>query len=229
MIMFPEYKQTDPTGSLNFRRRNIALSNLLPTFGKLSVPKVVPLRLHVSTFFSFYYSLCPAISATIFYFQPSSARFELSLLSLQRIYFRQKFRHWFRWNQLFSMALLKTPNFSRVAQVSMKKEKYLNSTQFRSFFGVDPAHCEIVWSFICRQCPSHDLNPKYMLWGLMFLKIYETEEVHSLLADVTRKTFRFWSWRAIEIISNLEVVSFTFFNIFMIFLVLLDHLLTYLF
>lgn len=82
----------------------------------------------------------------------------------------------------------------------------MNATSCRSFFGVGPAHCEIVWNLICHQQSVNDLQPQHMLFGLLFLKLYSTEEIHSHLFRVTRTTFRTLSWRAVHVMAELKVV-----------------------
>lgn len=86
----------------------------------------------------------------------------------------------------------------------------LNDTQFRSLYGVGAAHCEILWMHISTQQPYHTLKPKYLLWGLMFLKVYSTEEVHGRLCNVTRTSFRTWSWESIIALANLKIVRYKF-------------------
>lgn len=106
--------------------------------------------------------------------------------------------------------------FFQHATDAIAGSKQFNTLQFRSHFGVAPIHCEKIWSLICIQNKSHDLQPKYLLWSLIFLKIYSTEEVHCRMAQVTRKTFRFWSWRTIKIIADLKIVSTYFFDTYYI-------------
>ena len=50
------------------------------------------------------------------------------------------------------------------------------------------------------------MEPKHLFWGLAFLKIYSTEEVHCTLFQTTRTTFRKWSWAVVKMISSLKIV-----------------------
>lgn len=78
--------------------------------------------------------------------------------------------------------------------------------QFSSYFGIDRDVCEKTWQLIARQ-NQHRLQPNHFLWGLLLLKVYSTESVLSGISGVTEKTFRKWSWYAIDSISRLQVVS----------------------
>lgn len=84
------------------------------------------------------------------------------------------------------------------------------TTQFYSFFyshfGTSPDTCLLLWQK-CTFPP--DMKPCHLLWALLFLKLYATEEVLSNIAGSTRKTFRKWAWIVIEAISKLgpKVVS----------------------
>lgn len=53
-------------------------------------------------------------------------------------------------------------------------------------------------------------DPKHMLWGLLFMKVYSTEEAHSTVCGISRNTFRKWSWLMLNLISGIKIVSSTF-------------------
>lgn len=66
----------------------------------------------------------------------------------------------------------------------------------RGFFGVPIPVMTNLWN---RLEPTVNFQsgalPKHLLWSLLFLKLYSTEEVHcALVGWPTRKTFRKWSW-----------------------------------
>lgn len=61
---------------------------------------------------------------------------------------------------------------------------------------------------ILEQQPKHELQPNLLLWSLLFLKLYGTKEFHSNISNVTCKTFRFWSWAAIEVIPELKLLHY---------------------
>jgi hypothetical protein len=48
---------------------------------------------------------------------------------------------------------------------------------------------------------------KHMLWALMFLKVYATEEVLADKTGVHRDTYRKWVWLFVPRIASIEVVS----------------------
>lgn len=77
--------------------------------------------------------------------------------------------------------------------------------KFRSFYGVSPDVCAIIWTLIAEK-PS-GAQPKHLLWCLLFLKRYNTEHVNASIVKVDEKTFRLWTWTFIELISKLNVVT----------------------
>ena len=66
---------------------------------------------------------------------------------------------------------------------------------FRAFFGVGLITCVKLWE-MCN-FPAKT-KPKHMMWALMFLKTYDTEEVLASCANTTPKTFRKWIWPLID-------------------------------
>ena len=49
---------------------------------------------------------------------------------------------------------------------------------------------------------------KHLLWGLLFLKQYSIETTHARFVKVDEKTFRKWAWKAVEHLSDLDIVGF---------------------
>lgn len=79
--------------------------------------------------------------------------------------------------------------------------------RFHALFGISPAMCCLVWTKLADQLQK-GTQPMHLLWGLLFLKTYATEEVMCTITQTDRKTFRKWSWSVVTEISNLDVVSF---------------------
>ena len=54
--------------------------------------------------------------------------------------------------------------------------------------------------------PIHELHvkyrPRYLLWTLLFLKQYSTDDVSSNIVGVSSKTYRQWVWLTIDAISS---------------------------
>ncbi|KAI2498412.1 hypothetical protein MHU86_16109 [Fragilaria crotonensis] len=73
---------------------------------------------------------------------------------------------------------------------------------FRSHFGVSPTVCFMIWEKCKSSFLVHNVLPRHLLWALMFLKIYATEDVLSTIAAVSRKTYRFWTWIVLMIIAK---------------------------
>lgn len=61
---------------------------------------------------------------------------------------------------------------------------------FRSLFGVSPRVCLNLWHQHINLPPK--AKPKHLLWALLYLKVYGTEQALSGMVHVTRKTYRKW-------------------------------------
>lgn len=80
--------------------------------------------------------------------------------------------------------------------------------RFKSFFGVSPSICAIIWEKIKREIPS-TAEPKHLLWSLNFLKQYHVEHSRTTIFKADEKTIRKWTWIIVELIANLDVVFIT--------------------
>jgi hypothetical protein len=83
----------------------------------------------------------------------------------------------------------------------------ISMRKFKAHFGATPAICADIWQMINpRELISTYAKPIHLLWGLMLIKVYATEEVLSGIAGVTEKTFRKWAWKFIDATSDLSFV-----------------------
>ena len=81
----------------------------------------------------------------------------------------------------------------------------ISQRKFRAYFGATSAICADIWQMINpREEISSFVKPIHLLWGLMLMKVYATEEVLSGIAGVTEKTFRKWAWKLIKEVSTLS-------------------------
>lgn len=79
--------------------------------------------------------------------------------------------------------------------------------RFVALFGVEPYVCALVWHELVAsswtaftRCPK----PEHLLWALLFLKCYPTEELLATqVGAVDEKTIRKWVWFYVEGIANL--------------------------
>ena len=88
------------------------------------------------------------------------------------------------------------------------KAKSFSSTWRRRFvahFGVDERICARLWESTTMQRPE-SAQPKHLLFSLLLLKIYRSENVLATMCRVDEKTFRKWAWRFVELISDLKYV-----------------------
>lgn len=93
-----------------------------------------------------------------------------------------------------------------MSNLQLSRARNTQDRRFHSFFGTSSVICSILWSS-CLPLLEHNATPIHLLWVLMFLKMYNTEEVDaSALAGCDEKTVRFWRWEMIKIIAELDVV-----------------------
>ena len=78
--------------------------------------------------------------------------------------------------------------------------------RFKALFGVDTETCAVLWDELLSTMPD-DSRPIHLLWCLLFIKVYGTEDVKSVITGAHPKTFRKWVWSFFDAISKLKTVS----------------------
>ena len=77
--------------------------------------------------------------------------------------------------------------------------------KFLALFGVRPPVCAVIWTRL-EVKRMGKAEPIHLLWALLLLKVYASEEVLTVITKVDRKTFRKWAWVLIDAISTLPMV-----------------------
>lgn len=85
--------------------------------------------------------------------------------------------------------------------------------RFKSFFGVTPKVCSIIWNLIKNVAPR-GAQTKHLLWCLSFLKEYSTEHYRRSIFKADEKTMREWTWKFVKLLSDLNVVRTKFLVLF---------------
>jgi len=75
--------------------------------------------------------------------------------------------------------------------------------RFRAFFGVSPSTCALAWGKLESHCFVPRAKAVHFLWALLFLNLYDTEEVIAGFLGVDEQTYREWSWYIIAAIARL--------------------------
>lgn len=94
---------------------------------------------------------------------------------------------------------------SRYTKTKSKESETTRQRRFKSFFGVTPHVCFLVWQRIKNEAPPGS-EPKHLLWCLNFLKEYSDEHTRKAVLGAVEKTIRKWSWIFVKLISDLNVV-----------------------
>ena len=81
--------------------------------------------------------------------------------------------------------------------------------KFRSIFGASSGVVADIWNRIVEKNAGDfdqpGAEPKHLLWALVFLKCYSTEEIHcALVGWPSTNTFRKWSWYFVKKIKDLK-------------------------
>jgi hypothetical protein len=91
--------------------------------------------------------------------------------------------------------------------------QYARRTRYRAHFGVDPWLVSYLWFLICTYAQPfpNGFKPVHLLWGLLFLHLYNSEPVNCTRVACDEKTFRKWAWFVVCALADLEpyVVSAT--------------------
>jgi hypothetical protein len=77
----------------------------------------------------------------------------------------------------------------------------ININSRRPHFGVGTHVTAIIWSTITK---PDGAEPHHLLWTLLFLKVYASEEVLSNLIGVCTNTYRKWVWPMLSAIQQME-------------------------
>jgi hypothetical protein len=92
----------------------------------------------------------------------------------------------------------------RNCQVSVQH----HSRIFKASFGISPYICAGIWNaFVDTQSLPQGAEPKHMLWALLFLKVYASENVLCTICACDEKTFRKWVWMMLDEMAKFDVVS----------------------
>jgi hypothetical protein len=78
--------------------------------------------------------------------------------------------------------------------------------RFKAFFGTTASACSMLWSLCSQTLLAKRAMPVHLLWGLMFLKQYNKEEVNASMTGCDEKTFRLWSWLVIRVLADLDTL-----------------------
>lgn len=80
-----------------------------------------------------------------------------------------------------------------------------NMRHYRSYFHITPSHSSILWAkMLQKKCLPAGARPIHMLWGLLFLNVYTTEQILADIANVDPKTYRYWATALVKSIAKLK-------------------------
>jgi hypothetical protein len=115
----------------------------------------------------------------------------------------------------FYLARVTENDVKEVAKAMMQRRTNYNQftfdRRFREMFGCSPAIVARAWNWIenvigwtgLEEYPTRRID--YLLWSLLFLKVYGKEStLSSLLGGVDEKTYRKWVWLYVVALSSLE-------------------------
>ena len=91
--------------------------------------------------------------------------------------------------------------------------------RFVSNFGMSSEWVPLLWWLLMTNIPDFPISgvePRHLMWTLLFMKTYDTEARLAAQCECDEKTLRKWIWRVIEHLAALSVhlVSFSKYQIF---------------
>lgn len=92
---------------------------------------------------------------------------------------------------------------------SLTRSANIALRRFKSFFGVTPIVCSIIWEKLTDELPA-GAEPKHLLWSLLFLKQYSNEHNRRSIVNADEKSIRKWTWIFVELLSNMNVVTLSY-------------------
>lgn len=84
---------------------------------------------------------------------------------------------------------------------ALELHSVIQKRRFHALFAISPEDCSAVWRNFGRS-ELQNGQPVQLLWGLLFMKTYASEDVLCGITRSDRKTFRKWSWKVVDAISN---------------------------
>ena len=90
--------------------------------------------------------------------------------------------------------------------------------RYKASFGVTPEITQVLWESLEGIEMKEKPMIKHLLWALLFLKVYSSEEVLSSMAETTEKTYRKWVWIILDKLNELadkQVSKFSTFSVFL--------------
>ena len=80
--------------------------------------------------------------------------------------------------------------------------------RFQAFYGTYPFIAAILWYELAVAHPwtqrQNGCQPEHLLWALLFLKTYATENLLSAVIGTDEKTYRKWVWFILEGLSRMS-------------------------
>ena len=93
----------------------------------------------------------------------------------------------------------------KVHDPQRNRAQYLEERRFKAFFGMKPVRVHEAWVFLIyyRLVPNGG-KPEHLLWALLFLRLYGTEEVNASLIGADPDTIRKWGWDFVKALHDLS-------------------------
>jgi len=81
----------------------------------------------------------------------------------------------------------------------------VESRRFKAFFGVKAERASDAWSLLLNyNLLPPKAEPEHLLWALLFLKLYATEEINASLVGHDPDTVRKWTWLMVKALHDLS-------------------------
>lgn len=138
------------------------------------------------------------------------SHFLLPLFSFFAVFVLSQYCH-----NMFNLRFLSPFEFEelgmKLLNQKIKGSYKTRARRFKAFYGVEPVVIAKLWVALFESrwlffAGVRGPKPIHLLWGLLFLRRYGTEEMMAVLTGVSEKTFRKWAWFYATGIANLDSV-----------------------
>jgi len=109
--------------------------------------------------------------------------------------------------------MMTSASFHRLAEETIlhrvsNRGRHTSLRRFISCFGCSPRIVAHLWKrIVSKDLAPKGMRPQHLLWSLLFLKNYNTEDFLAPICGTNAKTYRKWIWSCIDVLNDLDLVS----------------------
>jgi hypothetical protein len=109
--------------------------------------------------------------------------------------------------------VMTSASFHRLAEETIlhrvsNRGKHTSLRRFTACFGCSPRIVAHLWKrIVSKDLAPKGTRPQHLLWSLLFLKNYNTEDFLAPICGTDAKTYRKWIWSCIDVLNDLDLIK----------------------